>query len=642
MKNQHILFILGSPPRQGLTGPVIIDRHLKRLPDSYKISIAAPEQSFDGIQFPPLWKLIRIPKRRWWWLPYRRGINILQSIRFWYWLKECEKVLSVERPSVILTILHDIYSVFAAYLSIAWDIPLVIIVHDQVEFLSDSKTHDTWFSTNWKFVLNTATKILPVSYELASAYNIEESSKVQNLYPIPEGNRTSFIHWNDQFKSSPVIGYAGNIYSSQIPILEKIASTISKINGRILLIVPNKNPELLVLLRKFSNIDYQEPFPNNIDAINYLANHATCILVAYPLDISKMLWVATSFPSKLVEFSHLGLPILIIAPTTTALGRWSLEHNWSSYLSDVDDSRLLSVLSDMIDKCKWTQMSSQSIAIAQDEFDPANIQSQFESAISVQSTITKLTTSSKDMNIINIKMFIRNNFPYSLIVKKTFDIIFKNVKISLFEFLNLNKVSASKVFKEKALTNEWGGGESLSGHGSDYKSTEALRLFLPRIFADLNIQSLLDAPCGDFYWMNFTDLNIQEYIGVDIVSELTSQNRDKYGANNRQFLTLDITSDDLPKVDLILCRDCLVHLSFKQIREAVKNFKKSGSTYLLTTTYPNLVQVNKNIVTGDWRPVDLQKPPFNFPEPIQLINENCVTDLKEKSLGLWKISDIEI
>lgn len=215
-------------------------------------------------------------------------------------------------------------------------------------------------------------------------------------------------------------------------------------------------------------------------------------------------------------------------------------------------------------------------------------------------------------------------------------------KAFLFDLIPKSKENNLQVFSKKFVDNSWGGIESVSGHGSDYASTDFLRIIIPKIIEEYAINSLLDAPCGDFYWMNLTNLNIHKYIGIDIVPDLISQNQEKYGINDRQFLSLDITSDNLPKVDLILCRDCLVHLSYKQIREVIKNFKKSDSTYLLTTTYPDLLQVNKNIVTGDWRPIDLQKHPFNFPKPIKIVNENCTTDLKEKSLGLWKISDLEV
>jgi len=233
-------------------------------------------------------------------------------------------------------------------------------------------------------------------------------------------------------------------------------------------------------------------------------------------------------------------------------------------------------------------------------------------------------------------------FTYLVNTKKSIKNKLISFKAFLFDLIPHSSKNNLQIFSMKFADNSWGGIESLSGHGSDFASTKFLRKILPKVLEEYAIKSFLDAPCGDFYWMNLTNLNVQSYIGIDIVPELISQNQNKYGASNRQFLSLDITSDTLPKVDLILCRDCLVHLSFKQIRDAIKNFKKSGSTYLLTTTYPDLLQVNKNIVTGDWRPLDLQKYPFNFPEPIKIINENCITDLKEKSLGLWKISDLEL
>jgi hypothetical protein len=46
----------------------------------------------------------------------------------------------------------------------------------------------------------------------------------------------------------------------------------------------------------------------------------------------------------------------------------------------------------------------------------------------------------------------------------------------------------------------------------------------------------------------------------------------------------DLTRDPLPKVDLVLCRDCLVHLSFDDIYESLDNLRRSGSMLLLTTT----------------------------------------------------------
>lgn len=93
-----------------------------------------------------------------------------------------------------------------------------------------------------------------------------------------------------------------------------------------------------------------------------------------------------------------------------------------------------------------------------------------------------------------------------------------------------------------------------------------------------------------------------------------------------------------------IIRDCLVHLSLENIYNSIKNIKASGSKYLMTTTFPEH-PVNFDIQTGDWRPLNLQIKPFNFPKPLILINENC-TELngrfRDKSMALWEIDKIEL
>jgi hypothetical protein len=44
--------------------------------------------------------------------------------------------------------------------------------------------------------------------------------------------------------------------------------------------------------------------------------------------------------------------------------------------------------------------------------------------------------------------------------------------------------------------------------------------------------------------------------------------------------------DALPPCGAILCRDCLVHLSFGNIERAVANFRRSGAVWLIATTFP--------------------------------------------------------
>ena len=190
--------------------------------------------------------------------------------------------------------------------------------------------------------------------------------------------------------------------------------------------------------------------------------------------------------------------------------------------------------------------------------------------------------------------------------------------------------------------NAWGSLETLSGLGSTIFNTGAIRTELPILINELRIQSMLDIPCGDFHWMKEVPLEIDEYIGADIIQRMAETNTVNYGNECRKFFHWDITRDKLPKVDLIFCRDCFVHFSFRDIFEAIHNIKRSTSLYLLTTTFTSITE-NVNITTGGWRPINLQESPFYFPPPLRLIREHRIWDggdRTDKGMGLWMIEDI--
>jgi len=196
-----------------------------------------------------------------------------------------------------------------------------------------------------------------------------------------------------------------------------------------------------------------------------------------------------------------------------------------------------------------------------------------------------------------------------------------------------------RTFQEVFRANLWGG-DSRSGLGASRDQTAAIRAAIPALCERLGVRRLLDVPCGDFSWMAEVDLRGAAYVGADIVAEILDQNRERYARHDRQFLQLDLTRSVLPAADLLLCRDCLVHLSHAHARAALANIARSEISWLLTTTFPH-EPINVDIVTGDWRPIDLTKPPFDLPEPVELLNEGCTEQggaFSDKSLGLWPVS----
>lgn len=198
------------------------------------------------------------------------------------------------------------------------------------------------------------------------------------------------------------------------------------------------------------------------------------------------------------------------------------------------------------------------------------------------------------------------------------------------------------IFRGIYERNEWGGAESVSGPGSDEAATRLIREQLPELWRRHGVRHLVDAPCGDFLWMRHIVDHLDSYTGVDIVAPLIAQNTAAYGSERIRFLAGDLIHGPVPGADMILCRDGLVHLSFRHVRAALENMKRSGSRYLLTTTFPAWEQ-NVDIPTGSWRPLNLERPPFRFPPPIDAIVEGCKEGngkYADKSLALWRLADL--
>jgi len=206
----------------------------------------------------------------------------------------------------------------------------------------------------------------------------------------------------------------------------------------------------------------------------------------------------------------------------------------------------------------------------------------------------------------------------------------------------LRRLGPQQVFARFYHEGSWESEESRSGRGSTLAATANIRAVLPQLVKQRDIRVLLDIPCGDLNWMRKMELDLDLYIGADIVPEIVESNNARFGKDcspPRRFMHLDLTCDPLPKADLILCRDCLIHFSYKAIFAALANIQRSGALYLLTTTF--LHRTNVDIETGEFRPINLQAKPFNFPPPLELIEDICEElGYRDQRLALWRIADL--
>jgi len=173
--------------------------------------------------------------------------------------------------------------------------------------------------------------------------------------------------------------------------------------------------------------------------------------------------------------------------------------------------------------------------------------------------------------------------------------------------------------------------------------TQPLRENLKGFLERHNITSMFDAPCGDYSWMSETPLPTNlKYIGGDIVESMIAENKNKYP--NVEFINFDLSQDAIPTVDLLFCRDCLIHFSLADITRTFENIVNSNVKYVMLTNYFPEIPANHDIGTGDFRPTDFTRAPFDFEPPIDYLLDwvpGTRNGDQKKTINLWSRGTIE-
>lgn len=179
------------------------------------------------------------------------------------------------------------------------------------------------------------------------------------------------------------------------------------------------------------------------------------------------------------------------------------------------------------------------------------------------------------------------------------------------------------------------GERPLSGPGSSLAATASLRDQLPGLLGTLGSGTLLDVGCGDLTWLR--TLNLERYIGVDIVPSVIADNQKVMPQH--EFHCLDAVVDDLPDADTVLCREVLFHLSFADIKALIANLQKKDRKWLIATT-DTASEFNADIDSGDFRLLNLRRHPFRFGEPHAEISDDG--HVPGRKLLVWPLGSLNL
>lgn len=289
-------------------------------------------------------------------------------------------------PDIILTTLAGLHPWLALHLARALQCPLGIILYDEREAWEVSLLMRKWLYRQSGYLLDHADYVWCVTPELAECYRKKTGFpvpvKTYPLLPLPASLPPSTAPRGSCTK--PVLAYAGDFFPERLHTLRWIAEGLALLGGSLLVLAPARR---LPLLQEFLGDSvpwtFQEFLPTPEEGIEYLLAHAHALLVGYGLPPHVEQISLTSFPSKMVEFSHLHLPMVITAPADAALGRWAQENAWPLLLTGYDTEARDTVLARLADARLWEEDSARARDISKTQFAPENIHYQLQSKIRV-------------------------------------------------------------------------------------------------------------------------------------------------------------------------------------------------------------------------------------------------------------------
>jgi hypothetical protein len=180
-----------------------------------------------------------------------------------------------------------------------------------------------------------------------------------------------------------------------------------------------------------------------------------------------------------------------------------------------------------------------------------------------------------------------------------------------FTFSNKEDTAFSRIYRDKI----WYRG---SGKGSSPEMTVDYRRVLQQYFDDPKYTTYVDFGCGDWQIMSLITIpDTKQYIGIDVVNSLITAHRERHAKPNVKFYhASEWTPEMTPNADLLIVKDVLQHLSTPRIQEFLTTTLPKFRYALITNDFGENRR-QRNILPGEYRPLDLTAPPFNLQlEPI--------------------------
>ena len=280
-----------------------------------------------------------------------------------------------EQPTVVLTVAHgDLFLVAMRYAR-EHDLPLVTFFHDWWPDLANvTSLSKVKVEAQFRALYENSTLALCVSEGMKARLGQHSNSHV--LLPIPSVTNT-LRHLSKGFGDPMRVAYAGNL-AEYGPMLQSLMEAVI-LHPKIKLEVRGANPSWSAhfqqdmrqrgMLLPFVTVRELEAWMGSVDAF----------LILQSFEPAHARMMETNFPSKLLEMSKWGKPLLLWGPESASMLQWNLNGSCSGV--GINDPNPYAVIHALVRIQQNTNLFESLCCgaenLSQYEFDSARIQAKF-------------------------------------------------------------------------------------------------------------------------------------------------------------------------------------------------------------------------------------------------------------------------
>jgi glycosyltransferase involved in cell wall biosynthesis len=280
------------------------------------------------------------------------------------------KSLQSFKPEAVITVVVGHAWEAAARYASQEGLPLHLIVHDDWPSTAMNSLQGRWADAALRRWYPEAKSRLCVSPYMAEEYSRRYGCDADVLYPSRALNSLTYDappRRLGQNLENLTVAFCGSIYLEYARSLQRLASALRVFGGRLIVFGPKPYRAVDQLLQE-PNIELRGTVPSE-EMILRCRDEADALFVPMSYRQEDRHNMEISFPSKLVDYTAMGLPLIVDGPSYCSAVRWAQENQGVSLIvTDNSVSSLTNALQQLQEPTIRIQLANEAIRRGEEYF----------------------------------------------------------------------------------------------------------------------------------------------------------------------------------------------------------------------------------------------------------------------------------